>query len=124
MAPVPDNVKVFDWQELATLPPPFHRSPDKASHTVFGAKFAKANILKGSGEPHFISYHPKFLELLGSNPWLKVVAERDYPFVHESGVWFEELNTVIWTGNGLENPETGRKHTEIVKTNLTTNVWD
>lgn len=118
---LPANVKELNWKALAILPPPLHRSPDKASHTVYGQNIEDAHIFKGSGEDHFISYHPHFLSLLSSKPSLKVVAERDYPFVHESGVWFEDMNEVVWTGNGLENPRTGRKHTEIVKTNLATN---
>ena len=51
----------------------------------------------------FISYDPEFTAIIGPNPTLKLVAEREAPFADEAGVWVSDRNEVWFTSSVVNN---------------------
>src|ERR1700760_953328 len=45
------------------------------------------SLLESASKAPFISYDQEFLDILGSNPEVKLVAERNNDFAYEMGVW-------------------------------------
>lgn len=49
----------------------------------------------------FKSYHPEFGTILGSDPKLELLLEKDYPFAHEAGVFIADESELFVTSNRL-----------------------
>lgn len=63
-------------------------------------------LLSSAKDAPFISYDQEFLDILGPNPEVKLVAERpgNY-FAHEMGVWVPERDEVWFTSSIINAPE-------------------
>ena len=48
-------------------------------------------------KPLLLAYDQEFLDILGSNPEVKLVSERNNDFAYEMGVWVPERNEVWFT---------------------------
>jgi len=78
---------------------------------------ADHNDLLASQSASFLSYSSEFISILGHNPTLTLIEERDpsLPFAHEGGVYIPELNQVWFTANQLP-----KQNTNVSSVDLTT----
>ncbi|QSZ31569.1 hypothetical protein DSL72_001136 [Monilinia vaccinii-corymbosi] len=51
----------------------------------------------------FISYDPEFLSLLGTAPTVTLVAQRNYSFANEAGIWVPDRNEVWFTSSTIND---------------------
>lgn len=56
-------------------------------------------LLASAQKAPFIVYDPEFESIIGTNPTLKLVAERDTPFAGEAGIWVSDRDEVWFTSN-------------------------
>ena len=66
------------------------------SNTTLSSLFASAR------NSTFISYDPEFLSILGPNPILKLVEQRNYSFANEAGIWIPDRNEVWFTSSVID----------------------
>jgi gluconolactonase len=72
-----------------------------------------------SEQEEFLVYNSAFHGILGENCSLEVIAEKDYAFAHEAGVWIGD--EIFFTSSRLAvSPESADKFIEISKINLKT----
>ncbi|MCJ1403807.1 hypothetical protein MMC11_007030 [Xylographa trunciseda] len=62
-----------------------------------------ASVFAAAREAVFISYDPEFLEIIGPNPTLKLIAQRNESFAIEAGVWVPDRNEVWFTSPTVDN---------------------
>jgi gluconolactonase len=98
------NATVSIDPELTYLLPPDYTGElqqnfidTNTTNTSENAKLAAAQ------KAPFISYDPEFTALLGPNPTLKLVAQREAPFADEAGVWVSDRNEVWFTSSTVDN---------------------
>ena len=60
---------------------------------------ANVTVAKNFNKPFFALYDDSFLSLLGSQPSVQLVLEKDYPFAHEAGAYLPEQEGVYITSN-------------------------
>jgi gluconolactonase len=70
------------------------------TNTSVSAVFAAAR------NASFISYDPDFLSIIGPNPSLKLVAQKDYSFANEAGIWVPDRNEVWFTSSVINDSTT------------------
>jgi gluconolactonase len=51
----------------------------------------------------FISYSSDFLSLIGPNPSLRLIEQRNYSFANEAGIWVPPLNEVWFTSSVIND---------------------
>ena len=56
-------------------------------------------LLAAAQASPFVSYDQEFLDIIGPNASLKLIAERSTPFAGEAGVWVPDRNEVWFTSN-------------------------
>ncbi|KAK3672211.1 hypothetical protein LTR78_007964 [Recurvomyces mirabilis] len=66
-------------------------------------------------QPVFAIYEDTFLDVVGKEPSITCVLERDYAFAHEAPVYIPEQDAVYFTSNVLVNKETKVKYTDVGK---------
>ncbi|KAN0110818.1 calcium-dependent phosphotriesterase [Hyaloscypha variabilis] len=54
----------------------------------------------------FISYCPDFLSLIGPNPSLQLITQRNESFANEAGIWVPPLNEVWFTSSTIDDVTT------------------
>jgi gluconolactonase len=98
------NATAFIDPELTYLLPPEYSGnltqnfvDTKTTNASENAIFATAK------KAPFISYDPEFTAILGPNPTLKLVAQREAPFADEAGVWVSDRNEVWFTSSTVNN---------------------
>lgn len=62
---------------------------------VTDPEYARSIIKK----PCFLSYNPKFKDLIGPSPKLELIEKRSYQFAHEAGVYIKSTNSEYFTAN-------------------------
>lgn len=62
-----------------------------------------SSLLAKAETAPFIAYDQEFLDILGANASLKLVAQQDSPFAAEAGVWVPNRNEVWFTGTLLNS---------------------
>lgn len=65
---------------------------------------ASANALRSFSEPFFAVYDDAFLSILGLQPRIQLVLEKDYPFAHEAGAYVPKQDAVYITSNQFKPP--------------------
>lgn len=81
-------------------------------------------LLAAAQATPFVSYDAEFLDIIGPNPTLKLIAERRTAFAGEAGVWVPERNEVWFTSNtngdsqSLEVLDLKTSQIHVSKTNL------
>jgi gluconolactonase len=86
--------------ELTYLLPPRYSSELQAGFVNTNTTNKSYNdLLASAAAAPFISYSQEFLDILGPNPTLKLIAERTYAFAGEAGVWAPDRNEVWFTSN-------------------------
>jgi gluconolactonase len=98
------NATAFIDPELTYLLPPEYNG-DLAQNFVDTNTSNKSEntILATARKAPFISYDPEFTAILGPNPTLKLVAQREAPFADEAGVWVSDRNEVWFTSSTVNN---------------------
>lgn len=56
-----------------------------------------AQLFSAAKNASFISYDPEFLRIIGENPSMQLIAQREELFADEAGVWVPEKNQVWFT---------------------------
>lgn len=79
-------------------------APIELSHSIVQYDHKRAvNDIKYASEilktPSFLAYDPSFNDLLGPNPKITLVEERDYQFAHEAGVYIKSTDSNYFTAN-------------------------
>ncbi|QDS77666.1 hypothetical protein FKW77_003165 [Venturia effusa] len=74
-------------------------------------------ILASAAKAPFISYDNEFLSILGSNPTLELVEERNLEFAFEAAVWVPERNEVFFTSSVLDAANGIPGHFEVLNLN-------
>lgn len=67
------------------------------------------NLFSAAKNAPFVSYDDGFLDIIGPNPNITLIAQRDNEFAYEMGVWVPENNEVWFTssvGQGMIYPPT------------------
>lgn len=96
---LPLNAQWYPLKQYAVLPAPLAREPLDPSFYAYNPSTGALVAPLDPSKP-FVAYHPDFLKLLGEEPSLEVVAAHDdYPLFHEAGIWLEETQEVVFTGN-------------------------
>jgi gluconolactonase len=98
------NATAFIDPELTYLLPPQYNGELQQNFidTNTTNKSENAKFTAAQKAP-FITYDPEFTALLGPNPTLKLVAEREAPFADEAGVWVPDRNEVWFTSSTVNN---------------------
>ncbi|ORX98094.1 calcium-dependent phosphotriesterase [Basidiobolus meristosporus CBS 931.73] len=83
----------------------------------------KCNVLpepfsREIGEPFYKTQ--AFYNIIGRQPKLSVVAERNYSFAHEAGIYIPKTKEIMFTSNRLGNLSGTDQYTEIYKMNVRT----
>lgn len=88
---------------FAVLKPGFTRHDASLFHHAEYLKTLTSPLVRPTPDAPFIAHHPAFLDLLGANPSLSVLAEdrEGIPFAHEAPVWLDETKEVIFSANVL-----------------------
>ncbi|TGO12587.1 hypothetical protein BTUL_0086g00630 [Botrytis tulipae] len=63
-------------------------------------------LLTSAKSSAFISYDSEFLNLLGTNPTATLIAQRDFSFANEAGVWVPDRNEVWFTSSSINDVTT------------------
>lgn len=63
-------------------------------------------LLTSAKASAFISYDPEFLKLLGPNPTATLIAQRNYSFANEAGIWVPDRNEVWFTSSSVDDTTT------------------
>jgi len=110
--------------DLVVLPSGFQRGLGEAwqnttLESVSGLKASVGAALNIS-EAQFLSFDPRFEELLGKHPKLEVLAERNYSFAHEAPVFLPKSNEVFFVSNRLGNLSSEDQHVELHAIDLAT----
>jgi gluconolactonase len=74
-----------------------HFIDTNTSNTTTSSLFASAR------NATFISYSPEFLSIIGPNPSLQLITQRNYSFADEAGIWVPPLNEVWFTSATINN---------------------
>jgi gluconolactonase len=61
-----------------------------------------SSIFVSAQNSTFISYDPEFLSIIGPNPNLTLIQERDYSFANEAGIWVPNRNEVWFTSSVID----------------------
>ncbi|KAK9708348.1 hypothetical protein K7432_009688 [Basidiobolus ranarum] len=89
-----------------------------------GEPFSKTQVgsqsLENIGEAAFIVYNKKFYDIIGTKPNLTVVAEKDFSFAHEAGIYVAKTNEIIFTSNRLGDTSGTEQYVDIFKMNVDT----
>lgn len=90
----------LDKAHHAVLPWPFDRPADGGylSTTSEGSSTASPQT-----EATFLQYHEDFESLLGDSCSFELVAEYDWPWAHEAGIYVPERNSIFVTSNILQD---------------------
>jgi gluconolactonase len=102
--------------QFSVLPEPFSRQvsePYSQTKTELSS-FAEVRNAK------FLSFDPKFDQMVGNNPKFTVVAEKSIPFAHEAGIFVPETKEIFFTSNRLGDTSTANQSVEIYKMNVDT----
>lgn len=78
---------LMHFEDYAVLEPPFSRDPTVSLH-------------RASPTP-FIQYQLGFNDIVGPEPRLRLIAEYDWPWAHEAGIYHPALNSLFVTSNRL-----------------------
>ncbi|KAI9642997.1 hypothetical protein NHQ30_008731 [Ciborinia camelliae] len=65
-----------------------------------------STLLASAKSAAFISYDPDFLSILGKNPKANLVAQRNYSFANEAGIWVPDHNEVWFTSSSMNDTTT------------------
>jgi gluconolactonase len=57
----------------------------------------------------FVLVHDDLFDILGESPTVEVIAQRDYAFAHEAGVYIADTDEVWFTSNILADPAGSRR---------------
>ena len=76
---------------------------------------SKAHALRRPETPYFAVFQESFNDILGSQPKIKLVLEKDYPFAHEAGVYLPEQDAVVVTSNLLTSTDASEPTIRISK---------
>jgi gluconolactonase len=101
-----DALVQVDPETLAVLPAGFSRElGDPWSKTKVPQNEANKTVGDDNNicNATFLSFTPRFATILGQNPKLEVLAERDYEFAHEGPVYLPQSNEVFFTSNRLSD---------------------
>ncbi|TGO85459.1 hypothetical protein BPOR_0394g00040 [Botrytis porri] len=63
-------------------------------------------LLTSAKSSAFISYDSEFLKLFGTNPTVTLVAQRNYSFANEAGIWVPDRNEVWFTSSSIDDTTT------------------
>lgn len=102
-SPVPGHQYV-DATSNAVLPYPFRR--DAHASAITTTTFAGSYHIPA--DTPFVAYQAKFREILGENPSLKCVAEKDWAWAHEAGIYLPNRHCIFVTSNRLGEGEESR----------------
>ncbi|KAF5869310.1 putative calcium-dependent phosphotriesterase protein [Botrytis fragariae] len=87
------NTTIFiDPVSTYLIPPNYHGN---ISQTFIDTQTSNTNLsvlLTSAKSSPFISYDPEFLKLLGANPTATLIAQRNYSFANEAGIWYPIIN--------------------------------
>lgn len=60
-------------------------------------------LLTAAKKAVFISYDQEFLDIIGPNPSLKLIEQRNYSFANEAGIWVPDWNEVWFTSSSINH---------------------
>ncbi|KAK9712360.1 hypothetical protein K7432_007213 [Basidiobolus ranarum] len=109
------NTKVVEiGNRFNVLPEPFSRTLDQS----FFQTEVNSKLLEHLRDAAFFVYDKRFYDIIGTQPKLTLVAERDFPFAHEGGIYVPQTKEIMFTSGqmGLET----EPYTEIFKMNIKT----
>ncbi|KAK9763511.1 hypothetical protein K7432_009735 [Basidiobolus ranarum] len=111
------NSKVVEiGPDYNVLSEPFSREVDEPfSKTKSGSK-----TFENIGEAAFIVYNKRFYDIIGTQPNLTVVAEKDFSFAHEAGIYVEKTNEIMFTSNRLGDTSGTDQYADVYKMSVDT----
>jgi gluconolactonase len=62
-----------------------------------------SSVFAAARNSTFISYSSEFLSILGPNPILQLVEQRNYSFANEAGIWVPDRNEVWFTSSSIDD---------------------
>lgn len=93
---------------------------DAASHAVLPHPFKRhayasaVTTTTSAGEYHipsdtpFVAYQKEFRDILGESPSLRCIAEKDWAWAHEAGIYLPHRSSIFVTSNRLVDDEESR----------------
>jgi gluconolactonase len=75
-----------------------------------------SNLFASAKNAVFISYDQEFLDIIGPNPSLKFIEQRNYSFANEAGIWVPDKNEAWFTSSSID------ESTSISVLNLNTSI--
>lgn len=66
---------------------------------------SKACAMRNAAQPYFAIHDDSFIDILGPQPKVELVLQKDYPFAHEAGVYLPEQDAVYITSNIFQPDE-------------------
>ncbi|ORX88912.1 calcium-dependent phosphotriesterase [Basidiobolus meristosporus CBS 931.73] len=73
-----------------------------------------------SGEAAFIVYNKGFYDIIGTNATLTLVAEKDFAFAHEAGIYVPKTNEIMFTSNRLGDTSGTEQYADVYKMSVET----
>lgn len=101
-----DTTILIDPESTYLILPDYHGNINQ-SFVDTQTSNTKLSVLLTSGKSSaFISYDPEFLKLLGTNPIASLIAQRNYSFANEAGIWVPDRNEVWFTSSSIDDTTT------------------
>ncbi|KAF7882796.1 uncharacterized protein EAF02_006159 [Botrytis sinoallii] len=101
------NITVsIDPESTYLILPNYHGN---ISQSFVDTQTSNANLsvlLTSAKSSAFISYDLEFLKLLGTNPTITLIAQRNYSFANEAGIWVPDRNEVWFTSSSIDDATT------------------
>ncbi|CAL8467156.1 g6692 [Coccomyxa elongata] len=114
---LPSKVCNVSPASLAEIPEPFERDALEPLHTtkVAPSGHQLQDTPKGAElkDCVFLAHDSNFHSLIGANPTVKRLAQKDYTFAHEGPVWLPAIGKLFFVSNRLGDTDSSNQYVEL-----------